>query len=622
MSTNIKQIKVGEQLHYIDATYINGQLAASVLSDIQGQIHGVVDTYVIPTRDTNKSSDYVNVVESKDAQVSTTVSALNTLTGSATTNTFKVGDIILMGATSDGTNNFDRWVSYVSGDDVKLDVLETQVATHHHTITTDSAKALTGVDTPTYTTNNVAKVGAETTVVVSGTGCVVTNVAYSGQGSNTMAIATTVSSDADGVAHKHTVNSHSHSITLGHDTLVSSTASAYTTLTSAIHTPHEHSVDVTAAGATSASASFKYITDGSQETVITSLTDEENNTGKNTAGLSTDDSGDLTTSDQVSTDTIGSVVLTLSNGAHQHNLESAETDDVVTGVVVAPNVITSFSLTNNTSVAENVIVGVVKVSTSVVTSAVLTGTTTFLTGLEMSVNTSGVLSFTPSSNSVGLNAYRETVSTVGTITSATQSAAAPTITPTSYAQSFTSGKVSVSGTISSGGAHQHGFSHTHTIAGHTHTIASHTHTYNKTVQSGTASAYTSLTSATHTPHTHSVDVTAAGAASAGASFKYITGGEQTSVVQSLITDSSFSIEGSVLETNDTYLKLTGNISCPSLTFTLVSTKDLLTTDTITPAADGGSRAIASITFTSSNFINSVDGKTSTNIGGDGDVNDN
>ena len=621
MSTNIKQIKVGEQLHYIDATYIDGKLAASVLSDIQGQIHGVVDTYVIAAQTSNKTDDYKAVVESTSAQCSTTVSILNTLTSSASTNAYKVGDIILMGATSDGTNNFDRWVSYVSGDVVKLDVLETQVATHHHTITTGSEKALTGVNTPTYTTNNVAKVGAETTVVVGGKDCVVTSVAYSGQGSNTMAIATAVSSDNGAVAHKHTVNSHNHSITLGHGTLVSSTTSVYTTLTSAIHTPHEHSVDVTAAGATSVSTSFKYIDGGSQETVITSLTDEESTTGKNSAGLSTGNSGDLTTSAQVSSDTIGSDVLTLSNGAHQHNLESAQTDDVVTGVVVAPNVITSFSLTNNTSVAGNVIVGVGKVSTSVVTSAVLTGTTTFLTGLEMSVNTSGVLSFTPSSNSVGLNAHRETVSTVGTITSAIQSAAAPTITPTSYVQSFTSGKVSVTGTISSAGAHQHGFSHTHTITGHTHTIASHTHTYNKTVQSGTASAYTTLTSAIHTPHTHGTDVTAAGAVSVGTSFKYITGGEQTSVVQSLVADSSFSTSSVTPVINDTYLKLTGNIACPSLTFTLVSTKDLLTTNTITPAADAGARAITSITFTSSNFINSVDGKTSTNIGGNGN-NDN
>lgn len=620
MSTNIKQIKVGEQLHYIDATYIDGKLAASVLSDIQGQIHGVVDTYVIAAQTSNKTDAYKAVVESTSAQCSTTLSALNTLTSSASTNTYKVGDIILMGATSDGTNNFDRWVSGVSGQTITLDVLETQVATHHHTITTGSAKALTGVSATNYTTNNVAKVGEQTTVVVSGTGCVVTNVAYSGKGSNTMAIATAVSSDNGAVAHKHTVKSHNHSIELGHDTLVSSTASAYTTLTSAIHTPHEHGVDVTAAGAVSVSASFKYITGGSQETVITSLTDEENNTGKNTAGLSTGNSGDLTTSAQVSTDTIGSAVLTLSSGTHTHNLSSAQTGNVVTNVVVAPNVITSFSLSNNTNVAGNVIVGVGKVSASVVTSAVLTGETTFVTGLGMSVNTSGVLSFTPTTDSVGLNAPNSTISTVGTISSAIQSAAAPIITATSAVQSFTSGKVSVSGTIASAGAHQHGFSHTHTITGHTHTIASHTHTYNKSVQSGTASAYTSLTSSTCTPHTHSNNVTAAGVVSVGTSFKYITGGEQTSVVQSLISDSSFSTSSVAPETNDTYLKLTGNIACPSLTFTLVSTKDLLTTSNITPAADSNQKAITSITFTSSNFINSVDGKTSTNIGGNGKSN--
>ena len=160
----IKQIKTdSSNVYTIDAPLWCGK----TFEDIESMIHGVVDTYVIPSTVSSTTSGYDKVVATTLAQTSTTKAILNTLTSS--TATFKVGDIILMGATSDGTKHFDRWVSKINGDTIYLDVLETQVATHHHTITTGSAKALTGVSKTTSTTNKMATVGSNTTVVTGKT---------------------------------------------------------------------------------------------------------------------------------------------------------------------------------------------------------------------------------------------------------------------------------------------------------------------------------------------------------------------------------------------------------------------------------------------------------------------
>ena len=241
----IKQIKDSAGVvHNIDAPLWCGK----TFSEVESLIHGVVDTYVIAAQ-TSGTTDYKAVVESSAAQCSTTASALNTLTSSASTNTYKVGDIILMGATSDGKKNFDRWVSKISGTTVYLDVLETQVATHTHNVTSGSAKALTGANTPTTTTANVAKVGTAVSVVTSGTGTVVTGVAYSGSGSHSLKIE---SVSSGGVGHSHTVNSHTHSITLGQSALVSQKANAFTTLISTSLAQHSHGSNVAVAATPSA----------------------------------------------------------------------------------------------------------------------------------------------------------------------------------------------------------------------------------------------------------------------------------------------------------------------------------------------------------------------------------
>ena len=156
----IKQIKAtNDSTPYdIDAKYWDGHQ----FSEITNLVHGVVDTYVIPAQTgTSATSDYKAIVESSAAQVTTTTAKLGVLTGTpaASWDKFGVGDIVLMGATSDGKVNFDRWISSVDDSgNVTLDVLETQVATHYHTfpthtLSTTSAKVLTSVKINTTTTN-------------------------------------------------------------------------------------------------------------------------------------------------------------------------------------------------------------------------------------------------------------------------------------------------------------------------------------------------------------------------------------------------------------------------------------------------------------------------------------
>ena len=568
MATNIKQIQTSAGTHEIDAKYWGGH----EFSEIADLVHGVVDTFVIPEQTTNKTSDYTAIVESSNAQVETTTSVLATLVGRPTTfDKFGVGDVILMGATSDGTKNFDRWISYVSGNVIKLDVLETQVANHHHTIaiTTTSGKALTGLASNNPKTVSLTSVGTAVTVVTSAVGTFVTSVNHDENGKDDLSLS---SSSASGsvVSHSHTVDAHSHSFTPS--SLVSQTASAYTSLTSAKHNIHSHTV-VSAAGKWTNGSAFNVATGVSaSDTFIKNLTDSSSQTtGANSAGLTAKaNTAALTTSAQTSSDSIGNIVKTKSGGAHTHTVTTTTDSNVITGVTVATSVVTSVSFTAPT------------VQTSVVTSAYL------------SVDGSGVLS---------LSAPR-----------ASQSAGS--LSAPRSAQSYTSGKVGTTGSAASAGDHQHGFSHTHAIPSHTHTIDNHTHTYVKTVVSETGNAITQLTTSSYTPHTHSANISAASTAANSTEVNIVTGGSQTSVVQNLKT-SSFSTGVSSPTTDTKYVALVGEIVFPGIT---VETAPVSTsTSDITPAVAGTQKAISSITFASANFIKTVTSgsgiKTTKNIGG-------
>ena len=564
---DIKQIKATNGTVYdIDAKKWNGH----TFDEITNLIHGVVDTYVIPAQTSNKTADYTAIVESTESQVSTTASKLGGLTGTPAKDwdKFGVGDIVLMGATSDGKTNFDRWISYVGAETdpvIKLDVLETQVAKHHHTISASgTSKALTGVSN-TSNTATIPVVGTAVTVLTSAKGTFVTSVAYDGDGSNTMAVSH--ESGTGSVSHKHTVDSHTHSITPS--TLVSRNLSVYYSLTSANHTPHTHTNATVAGAHVNDSTPLTYVTGSSTtDTFVKTLKQTSTSTGAasgNTAG-----SGELTTSAQVSTDTIGEVVKTASAGTHSHTVTAATTTSVVTAATVATSVVTSVKLTYTAPT----------VQTSVVTSFVA------------SVDSNGVLSFTGSMGS--------------------QSAGSASIEAPRASQSRTYGAPTISVTCGDAGAHQHGFSHTHKIATHSHGLNSHTHTYDKATVSASAAAITALATATYTPHTHT-NVTVVGTTSDAAPFKYVTGGSATNVVRDL-KDSAVTTTSAAPGTNTVYTKLTGDITFPGLS---VPTGSISTSSkSITPAAAGSETAIKSITFTSSNFVTGVTAKTSPNIGGE------
>ena len=622
MSTNIKQIKVGSTLHDIDAKYLGGKS----YDDIVSLVHGVIDTYVIPTSNSSKTG-YSTVVERTEAQISTTTSTLNALTNQTDTNhIYKVGDIILMGATSDGTKNFDRWISAVNGDSITLDVLETQVAKHHHKINTvtgvtitASSKALTGTSTITSTTANVAKVGTKVDNVLIGTsGYVVTSVGYADNGSYSLKVETTDSSNQNATSHSHTVNSHNHTVTFNPSTIVSRNIEAYTVLSTSSHNQHKHSDNVSVAGAHTDSEAITYVNASkSGGDFIKTLKDSSStsNTG-GTTNLSTNvNTTALSTSAQESTDTIGDIVKTKSSGAHTHTVSTTTTDNVITSVNIPSGVITSVNLAHTKpSVQTTVVTGVTYASKTVVTSATLTGTTTFMD--SCSVDASGVLSF--SKASVGVSAPTTSVASISEVSTAGQSAGSTaTLTYTSATQTYTSGKVTATGSAESAGAHQHGFSHTHTIPSHTHPIPSHTHTYYKTVASETGTAITGLNTTTYTPHTH-VSKSVAGAQTSDGTITYVTGGDKTSVVRDLLNSNQSCTVGSASPgTSTVYHTISGTITSPALS---VGSKSLSVTS-ILPAADSGEKAIKSITFTSKNFVTGVDVttddvKTGTNIGGE------
>ena len=139
----------------------------------------------------------------------------------------------------------------------------------------------------------------------------------------------------------------------------------------------------------------------------------------------------------------------------------------------------------------------------------------------------------------------------------------------------------------------------------------------KTVASTTGTAYTSLTTSSHIPHTHT-NANVAATASNGSSFKYLTGGSTTDVVRNLKdADQSYTSTNSTPGTDTKYYKLTGEITFPGFSLG----KRTLSTTTVTPAVAGTEKPIKSITYgSSSNFVTDVtvnnSGKTSTNIGGE------
>ena len=652
MADLIKQIRTSDgELHDINAKYWDGHQ----FSEITNLVHGVVDTYVIPAQTgTSATSDYKAIVESSAAQVTTTTAKLGALTGTpaASWDKFGVGDIVLVGATSDGKINFDRWISNVDDSgNVTLDVLETQVATHHHTYTTyttTSANVLTSVKINKTTTNNVAYAGADVAVLQGEAGDYVTSVTHDSAGKHTLSLATGTSTSGHGHKHTVTVSNHNHTVKFTPTTIVSESINAYTSLTTGDYTPHKHSAAVTAAGAATNSASFKYVNGGSTDTFLKSVTDASTttNTGNNTAGLSTGNNiAGLSTSTQASTDTIGDVVKTTSAGGHTHSVSATTTANAITGVTLAPNVTTSvkFSYTAPTvqgnvttsvkfsytapTVQGTVVKSVSYTSTKAVSSVALTDTTSFVN--TATVDASGILSFGKAS--VGVSYSTKTVaSTVTgstgtqsagsaslTYTSGTQSAGSASLTYTSATQTYTSGKLTATCTTGDAGAHQHGFSHTHAIPAHSHSIAAHNHTYYKTVAGTTGAAYTSLTSANHIPHTHAASVIAAGSTSNDTKITYVKSGTSTAVVQSLLSTEHSCTVGNTqpnATVSTTYMSISGTITFPGLTVG----KKALTTTNVKPAVDSGEKPAMSITTTNVSVVKTIaasTGKTSTNVGG-------
>lgn len=610
----IKKIKTAAGEHSIDAEYWGGHS----FSEITDLVHGVVDTYVIPAQTTG-TSDYKAIVESSSAQVTTTKTKLASLVGQPNDfDKFGIGDIILMGATSDGKVNFDRWISSVSGDNITLDVLETQVATHHHTISGTSAKAITGVTT-TSTTNTLAKVGTAVNVVtgVSGDPSVVTSVTFvSNTGGHSFKVATATSTDTNAAGHKHDIDPHSH--TFNPTTLVSETVEVYNELTTATHAIHTHSTTNVAAVAASDSKITFATTVKTSSSFIKSLKDSDSQDTGSASPTTQNNTTGLSTSVQLSTDTIGDIVKTTSTGAHEHTVSTTTTSNVVTSVDIAPNVTTSAKLNYEKPNVAGTVVTTVSLNDTVkiLSSASISApTTTVVASFVPTVNASGILSFeSPTSNvvtSAAITVTSKTVKNVVSYKTTTQSAGSATLTVTSATQTYTSGKVSASGSAASAGAHQHGFSHVHAIPAHSHTVNGHTHTYVKTVASEKGMAITEMNTSSYQQHKHGT-ATVVSQTNAGTPITYVTGGTKTSVIMSLINSATTSAES--LETDHKFYNLTGSITMPTLSAPTSKLSTMLSSKSITPAA-AGEKAIASITLDSSNFIASLTEKTSSNKGG-------
>lgn len=606
----IKKIRTTAGDHLIDATFLGGY----TFDDIRGMVQGVAGTYVIPTTNSNKDG-YDDVVKSTESTQLTTKSILNGLTGY--TESYKIGDIILMEELSDGIKVFDRWISAIDGDNITLAVLETQVATHHHTIDVNKGAALTGVSKTVTTLNAIPTVGAAVTVLDGNDApTVITSVEHDNNGGHNFVLS---SESGDGsVSHSHTVESHNHSIRFTPNDLVNSNVDVYTSLSTDKYTPHTHTT-TSVAGLPSDDDVLTYATGGgSTDTFVKTLKDSQLTTGG--ASSTTDDNTvGLSTSAQKSTDTVGNDIKTTSVSSHTHSTEVETEVDVVTDVTLATNVISTVSLDYVApTVQEDVMVDIECTSANVLSSATVTPTSSsFMNGC--SVDENGVLSFSNGSALTDVNIDTTNTSVVSGVTAVTaeQTAGSASLIKTTSSQSFKSSKVKSTGSTSANGEHSHGFSHTHAIPAHSHTMASHAHTYNKSVVDVTGSAYTSLSTGSYTPHTHeSVNVIAN--ATAGTEFTYVTGGTTSSVVKDLKgVNQSYTTTDATPKTDTKYVKLSGDIIFPGLT---LGTKTLSTT-TVTPAVAGTEKPLTSITFTSDDFITSVSDKTSVNIGGDGKANE-
>lgn len=606
--SDIKQIKIGDNVHDIDAKKWGGH----TFSEVESLIHGVVDTYVIPTTKSS-TSGYSAVVGATTTQVTTTVGALKGLVSNPPSNDFdkfNVGDVILMGATSDGTKNFDRWISNVSGTGdsaiITLDILETQVAKHHHTITVPSvsktdATVLSSATVGRTTTSNMAYVGNAVTVVTSVSNVnalVVTSVAHDGSGNYDLKIATGESTD---YGHSHTVDAHTH--TVNYDkTTVSRNVEAVTSLDTDSYTPHTHTI-VSVAGEAKSDGTITYVnaTPKSTATFIKTLTDASTTTatGGATPGTS---SVSLATDTQSSNDPIGDIVKTKSEGSHTHTVTTTTDANVVTAASVATSVVISAVLSYTApSVAA-------KVVTSVSYSAANT-----VTSWTASVDTSGVLSFNvPTANRI---------SSITVPTRVDQTAGSATLNAPRASQSRTLGKATSTGTTSSEGAHQHGFSHTHAIASHSHTVNDHTHTYKKTVASTSGDAITALSTSSYDTHKHT-NTTVAGTSTNSSPITYVTGGTKTSVVRDLaITSTAATVGNASPGTSTVYQKISGTITHPGLSVGTKKLSEMLKTGTVKPAVDSGEKPAMTVSTVPTTVVGTVSigeqsVKTSTNIGGE------
>ena len=615
MADFIKQIKAknasGQEVeYYIDAKKWDGHS----FSEITNLVHGVVDTYVIPAQTgTSATSDYKAIVESSAAQVTTTTAKLGALTGTpaASWDKFGIGDIILMGATSDGKVNFDRWISDIDDNgNVKLDVLETQVATHHHTITESKASAVTSVTTTS--TATLAKVGTAVTVVtgVSGTPGVMTGISYSGSGSHNINVTTATSTDSGAAGHSHSISGHSHTITP--TTLVSENIDVYTTLSTSSFTPHSHGT-TSVAGAHKNSGAITYATGVSSVsgTYVVDLKENTANTG-GTSNLTTNSNAASNTSSLTvaSASTIESA-KTSSAGAHTHTVSTTTTENVVKTVTLASKVATGVSkVTNNTTVAATVVTSVSYSSQKVLTGSTITSANFLNTA---TVDANGVLSFNYAKALTGHTLTSLNVNVLKSVTTDSQSTSAPTITLTTADQGSTSGTVTASGSAESAGGHQHGFNHTHAIPTHTHSINSHTHTYAKISVSSTGTPTVTLSTSSYTPHTHT-SVTVVSSTTNSDPITYAYGGTKTTVVRTL-KSTSVNTDSKDLTTDTKYYKTTGGITIPTLKATMTSLSTMLSTKSITPAATGEA-AVKSVTVSYSQFVTDVTDKTSTNKGGE------
>ena len=625
----IRQINAADGVYDISAKYLTDTSEKNhTYADIHGEIqhvyeellelsHSGIETYVIPVQGGQQTGIYKKIVHSESSTINTTTSELNSLISNV--KEYKVGDIILMEETSDGTKVFDRWISAINGDDITLTVLETQVAKHHHTInvSTLTSTALTNVSKITPTSSPMATVGSVVSVVTgatitNNTGDVVSSVDYRTNGSYTFGIITANSSDTDAFKHSHTVKEHSHTVSVP-QTVVSENITVISSLSSTTKNIHTHSSNILVAGSILDNNSVTYVTGvATSDLFIKTLTDDSSSNTFETSLTTQVNSSGLVTSTQTSTDTIGDIVKTTSDGNHTHTASVYTGSSVVTSVNIAPVVVTSIDY-NGGSVQSNVVTSVVTDNIMVVTSYEDAEKSQFMT--KCSVDASGILSFglgDAVTSAITVTASKN-VNVIKTVNSGNQVIA--TLNISSFTQNTESNNVSLTVAINESGSHNHGFSHTHSIVSHTHDIAGHTHGYIKTVVSEKEHAIKTLSTTSHSIHTHASNIEVASVPSAD-SFTYVYDGDNATVVKTLTSiDKSYNTSNSTSTTDDIYSKISGNIVFPELSIGYKNFEK----KSVIPAVDSGENPITNITFVSSNFVTTVtsgDIKTTPNTGGE------